>query len=215
MSPHNKERWTIYLTLFLMLNTGEGRVKYIDKGVQDDGRRHLHICSLYIFLCICIFLASPICTTGKTPLKEMPSLYMTKDHTDSRGIGRVSSRILQLGGWSSISATVQPPSLHEVWGGGGLCQYWLDWTSGERGPSHHALRTKYIIENRNRCPKSSALWPTSGEEPPRILQRGGGGTMLDHLRCALGTLHSQKIWNFSNQSAFWWDLKDFYKCFEN
>ena len=30
--------------------------------------------------------------------------------------------------------------------GGGLCQYWLYWTNGERGPSHHALRTKYIIE---------------------------------------------------------------------
>ena len=33
-------------------------------------------------------------------------------------ITRVSSRIFQLGG-SSISATVQPPMLHEVGGGGG------------------------------------------------------------------------------------------------
>ena len=34
---------------------------------------------------------------------------------------RVSSRIFQLGGGgvSSISATVQPPTLHEVGGGGG------------------------------------------------------------------------------------------------
>ena len=31
------------------------------------------------------------------------------------------------------------------WGGGELCQYWLDWTSGERGPSHHALCTKYML----------------------------------------------------------------------
>ena len=33
-------------------------------------------------------------------------------------------------------------------------------------------------------------------------------------RYALGTLHAQIILNFSNQfPAFWWDLKDFYKCF--
>ena len=48
------------------------------------------------------------------------------------------------------------------------------------------------------------------------VRKGGGGAkcLLDHLRCALGKLHSQKIWNFSNQfPGFWWDLKDFYKCF--
>ena len=35
-----------------------------------------------------------------------------------------------------------------------------------------------------------------------------GGSRIFHLRFALGTLHSQKIFNFSNQfPAFWWDLK--------
>ena len=44
----------------------------------------------------------------------------------------------------------------------------------------------------------------------------GARCMLGHLRCALGTLHSQKTLNFNNQfPSFWWDLKDFYKCFEN
>ena len=39
---------------------------------------------------------------------------------------RVASRIFQLGWGSSISATVQPSTLHEVGGrGAGLCQYWL------------------------------------------------------------------------------------------
>ena len=52
------------------------------------------------------------------------------------------------GGGGNISATVQTPTPRYM-GGGDICYYWLDWASEERGPSHHALHTKYIIENPN------------------------------------------------------------------
>ena len=47
------------------------------------------------------------------------------------------------GGGSSISATVQPPTLHG--GGGDYASIDLIGPVGSGGPSHHALRTKYVL----------------------------------------------------------------------
>ena len=71
------------------------------------------------------------------------------------------NRVFQLGGGGSNISAILPLCSHPRYtrwggGGGGLCQYWLDWTSGERGPSHHASAVHQI---------SSALWPTSGADP--------------------------------------------------
>ena len=86
-------------------------------------------------------------------------------------------------------------------GVGGLCQYTdLIGPVGSRGlPIMHCAP--------NICYRKSE----SMSEIVGFVTYFRGGSRIFHLRSARGTLHSQKMLNFSNQfPAFWWDLKDFY-----
>ena len=99
---------------------------------------------------------------------------------------------------SSISASVQPPRLHEV-GGGDYASTDLIGPLGSRG-----LPIMHCTPNIKR--KSESMSEIIG-----FVSYFRGGSRIFHLRSTLGTLHSQKILKFSNQfPAFWWDLKDFY-----
>ena len=130
-------------------------------------------------------------------------------------LSRVSSRIFQLGGGGEAQHQCHCADTHVTRGGGGeLCQYWLDWTSanasdliGQWGAGAFQPCTAHQLYMYYR------KWGSMSEILGFVTYFRDGSRIFHSidLRCALGTLHSQIILNFSNQfPAFWWELKDFY-----